>query len=104
MLVIPLAFGVKATEQQRYKTFVGCIYWPLLGSLNNQNIIHFTNENISSEELDEVHQVVLDRISDNMASFVQKGGCGTINEIYETTLGYYVLKYFSESYTLQNDM
>ena len=50
-----------------------------------------------------MHQVVLERISDNIASLVQTGGYGIINKIDETTLGYYVLKYFSESYTLQNE-
>ena len=50
-----------------------------------------------------MHQVVLDVNSDNIASLAQTGGYGVINEIDETTLGYYILKNFSESYTLQND-
>ena len=64
----------------------------MLGSLNNWNIIQFTNKIKSSEEFDELHKVVLDGISENTASLVQFGKYGDINAEDPTTMGYYVIK------------
>ena len=41
----------------------------------------------SSDTFDEIHQVVLDGISDNMASLVESGKRGSINTTYTTTNG-----------------
>ena len=42
-------------------------------------------------------------ISDNMASLIQLEKFGAINALYPTTMGYYVIKFLSEPYTLQED-
>ena len=47
------------------------------------------------------HKIVLDVIIDNMASLVKLGKYGAINESYPTTIGYYVIKCLSKTYTLQ---
>ena len=70
---------------------------------NNWNIITFSNKNTTSEEFEEIHQVVLDDISDNMALLVQYGMCGATNTTNPTTLGYYVVNYTSEAYKLQEE-
>ena len=49
---------------------------------NNFNIIHLTQKSIPSEAFDEIHQVVIDGISENMASLVQSGIYGDINIDY----------------------
>ena len=51
---------------------------------NNWNIIHFANKATYSEDLNKVLQVVLDSISENMASLVKTG---------TTTIVYYVIKF-----------
>ena len=56
-----------------------------------------------SEAFEEIHQVFIDRISDNMASLVQHGNYGSINTTDKSTMGYYVIKFVSEAYTLQED-
>ena len=38
-----------------------------------------------------------------MSSLVQLGKFGAINASYPTTMGYYMMKYISEPYTLQED-
>ena len=76
----------------------------MLVSLNNYNRIHFTNKATRSEEFDEVHQVVIDRIIYNMASLVYTGKYGAINAEDTTTLGYYIVNYVSEPFTLQYDI
>ena len=52
---------------------------------------------------DEIHQVVLDFISDNVASLVQSGKYSIINTADTTTNGFYVIQFISEAYTLQNN-
>ena len=47
--------------------------------------------------------MVLDRISENMASLVQSGMYGTINIDDTTKNGLYVIQFFSDAYTLQNN-
>ena len=42
-------------------------------------------------------------ISDNMAYLVQLGKYGAINSADPITMGYYVLKYISELYTLKEE-
>ena len=75
----------------------------MLGPLNNWNIILFTNKTKSSEYFYAVHKVVLDGISDNMASLVQLGLYVAINAEDPTSMGYYVINYLSEPYGLQED-
>ena len=48
------------------KTVTKCTYWPVLGELNNWNIIEFSSKSTSSETFDEIHQVVLDGKSDDL--------------------------------------
>ena len=72
-------------------------------SYKNWNIIHLTPKSTLFEEFDEINQVVLDSISDNMASLVQPGKYGVINTSYTTKNGFDVIKFISEAYTLQNN-
>ena len=50
-----------------------------MGPYKNWNIINITLKSITSEAFDDIHQVVLDRITENMASLVQSGMYGAIN-------------------------
>ena len=73
----------------------------MVGSFNNWNIIHFTNKTTSTEDFDMVNKVVLDYIISNIASLVQLYKYGAINAAGPTTIGYYVVKFLFETYTLQ---
>ena len=48
-------------------------------------------------------KLVFDGISYNVASLVQLVKCVAINAADQTTMGYYVVKYLSELYILQED-
>ena len=87
-------YDVDNTKQTCYQPVEDCTYWPVLGFFNNQNIIQFTNKTTSSEDFDELHKVVLDGISDNMASIVQLGKYGSINALYPTKMNYYVINIY----------
>ena len=56
-----------------------------------------------SEAFEEIHKVVLDGISYNMASLDQPGKYDAINIADTTTNGSYVINLISEAYTLQNN-
>ena len=50
-----------------------------------------------------MNKVLIDGISDSIASLAQLGKYGAINAADPTTMGYYVIKYLSEPCTLQED-
>ena len=80
-----------------------CTYWPVLVEFNNLNIIEFSSKSTSSETFDEIHQVVLDVISDNMAPLVESGKYRAINTTDTSTNGLYVIVFTSGAYTLQEN-
>ena len=80
MLDKPLISGIPSDKQERYKPVTKCTYWPVLGYFNNWNMIRFSSKSTSSDTFDEIHQVVLDGISDNMASLFESGKYGAINK------------------------
>ena len=51
-----------------------------------------------------MNKVLPDGISANMASLVQTGKYGAINAIDPTTLRYYVVKYVSYAFIIQEDI
>ena len=55
------------------------------------------------DAFDEIHQVVIDGISDNMTALVQYGKYGAINTSETSTNLFYVIMFTSEAYTLQNN-
>ena len=96
-------YGVYPTKQPRCQPIEDWTYWPVLGSINNCNTIHLTNKTKSSQYFGVVHKVVVDGISENMASLLQLLKYSAIDAADPTTIGYYVMKYLSEPYTLQLD-
>ena len=73
------------------------------GSFDNWNIITLLHKGTRSEVFGDIYQVVLDGISDNMASLVQYGEYGTMNTTYTETMIYYLIKFVLEAYTLQHE-
>ena len=55
---------------------------------------------MTSEAFEEIHHVVLDGISENISALFQSGKCGDTNTVDSTTMGYYLIKFFSGAYTL----
>ena len=90
-----LDFWYNIKTKAHYQPFIDCTYWPVLGSYENWDIIHITLKSIPFEAFDEIHQDVLDGISDIMDSLVQSGKYGFINTADTTTNGLYVIKFIS---------
>ena len=68
MLGQPWISGLQSIKQARYQPVINCTYLGLLGPYRNWNIINFTPKSIPSEAFDEIHQMVLDGVSENTAS------------------------------------
>ena len=103
MLDKPWISGISSDKQEQYKPVTKCTYWPVLGAFNNWNIIQLSSNSTSSDTFDEIHQVVLDGISDNMASLVESVKYGSINTPDTSTNGFYVIMFKTGAYTLQEN-
>ena len=103
MLDKPWIFGIPPYEQERYKPVTKCTYWPVLGYFKYWNIILLSQKSTPSDTFDEIHQVVIDGISDNMTLLVESGKYGSINTTDTKTNGFYVIMLTSEAYTLQDN-
>ena len=62
-----------------------------------------SQKSTSSDAFNEIHQVILDGISDNMALLVESEKCGSINTTDTATNGFYVIMFTSEAYTIQDN-
>ena len=103
MLYKPCISGILSDKQECYKPVIDCNYLKLLGPFNNWNITQLSQKSTPSDAFDEIHQVVLDGISENMASLVESVNYGSINKTDTATNGFYVIIFISEAYTLQNN-
>ena len=92
MMYKPCIYGIPSKKQARYQPVTNYTYWPVLGSYNNCNIIELTPKSTSFEAFDEIHKVVLDGISDNMALLVQSGIYCSVNTDYTSSNGFYVIQ------------
>ena len=67
----------------------------MLGLFNNWDIITLSHKATPSKAFEFIHQVLIDGISDNMASLVQYGKYSDKNTTDITTMGYCVIKFIS---------
>ena len=72
-----------------------------VGHKKKCNTIRFTNKTTSIEYFDGIHEVLLYGIGDNIKSLVHTGKFGVISKTYTETMGYYVVKFLSNTVTLQ---
>ena len=75
-------------QQPRYKPLHYITYWTVLVCFNNCNISKLSHKSTTSEAFEDICQVVLDGISENMASLVQYGKYGATKTTDSKTIGY----------------
>ena len=97
MLDKPWINGLIPKQQPCYQPVTNFYYCTVLGSINNWNIITFPQKVTTSKSFEDINQVLLYGISDNLASLVQSIKYGDINKTDTSTMGYYVIKFFSEA-------
>ena len=103
MLDKPWISDIPSDEKELYKPVTKWTYWPVLGSFNNWNIIQLSQKSTPSDAFYEIQQVVIDGISDNMASLFESGKYGAIKTTDTTANVFYVILFTSEEYTLQEN-
>ena len=85
-------------EQVNYK-----LKFIIINSYEHFKLIELTPKSTPFETFDEIHKVVLDGISENMASLVQSVMYSAIKTDDTATNGFYVIQFLPEEYTLQNN-
>ena len=90
-------------KQEQYQPFTNCTNWPVLGSFRNWNIIQLPQKSTPYDVFDEIQHVVLDGISDNMASLVKFSKYGAMNKTGTATNGFYIIMFTPEAYILQDN-
>ena len=95
--------GLTPKQQPRYQPVTDFYYWPFIDYFNKWNIITLSHKSTTSEAFEEINQFFLDVISNHMASLVQNGRYGAMNTTDTSTMRYYVIKFVSETYILQED-
>ena len=83
--------GIPSDKQECYNPVTNCNYLPVLGFFNNWNIIQLSQKSTPSDVFYEIHQVVLDGVSENMASLLESGKYGAINTNDTATHVFYVI-------------
>ena len=78
-------YGILSQKQACYQSVTNCNFLPVLVSYNNWNSIEITPKSTSFETFHYIHNVVIDGISENMASLVQSGMYAAINTDKTTT-------------------
>ena len=92
----PWISGITPDEQERYKPTTKCTYWPVLGFFNNCNMIQLSQKSTPFDAFDEIHQVILDIVSANMASLFESVNYEAIKTTYIGINGFYVIMFTSE--------
>jgi hypothetical protein len=96
---------VPAADQPRYGKVERCKYSNILGSYNDWIIMPFKHGVDNSEEdMDDIHQMILNSIAGQMAATIEKNSFGVVNTDDQRTDGFYVIKFLSKAYTLQEDI
>ena len=88
-------------KKERYQPITKCNYWPVLGSLKNCNIILLSQKSTPYDAFEEIHEVVLDGISDNMASLVEYREQVTLTQLKQQQLDF-MLSYSNQKHIHYN--
>ena len=91
-------------EHPRYWRVDNVVYVSNIGSFNEWKPVTFDNSSTTEEEFDDINQVIIDGISYKIWSFVTRGYFGTVSNDNTKKDGYYMLKFTSNNYTIQEDV
>ena len=80
--------GIQSNKQERYKPVTKCTYWTFLGPFKNWNIIQLSHNSTPYEVFDEIHQVVIDGISDNTALLFESGNMVQLKQLTQKLMDF----------------
>lgn len=97
--------GVEPSNQPRYQNVINCKYASVLGVYNQWIIMPFQfGKDTTEDDLEQMHHTILTSIASNIASTIAESSYGAVNTEDPQTDGYYIVKFISSPYTLQNDV
>jgi hypothetical protein len=97
--------GVEPSDQPRYHSSPNCIYASVLGGYNDWIIMQFKlGGNTTEDDLQDIHRTILSSIASNIAATITERSYGAVNTIDPNTQGFYIVKFMSTPYSLQQDM
>lgn len=92
-------------EQPRYKASTDCQMYKIFEGLNDWKLIRLVDTKDSDIDLnDEVHELVLEGITERLATRVEAGGYGAVSTDDPEADGYYVLQWDSEPREVEEDV
>jgi len=96
--------GVDAEDQARYAPVRNCKYHGILGDYNNWIIMSFKkSSDCSEEDIENLHNDLLEHIGTNMGLCIKDYSFGAVNTTDSRTEGFYIVRFTSAPYTLQED-
>ena len=105
-LASPWVNGLAASNQPRYKAGNQlCKWWPIFSGLNDWSIVT-TNptKRCDESEVEELQEMLLDNLATIMAETVVDAGIGAFLTDDPEVDGYYLVKWTTTPYTLQEDV
>jgi len=104
----PWVPGVAPEEQPMFASSTDCFYWPIFKKAdgepgwNDWKIVTLEKKKDSVEDEAEAHAEILEGIETMMAESIEEGKYGAFAT--EDDDGFYVIKFTSSAYTLQDDV
>ena len=103
------ARAVAPEKQPCFAPSTGCKYWPIFkqadgSGLNDWKIVTLVKKRGSQEDEEEAYEEVLAGITETMAEQITPEKYGAFSTLDEDADGYYVIKFTSAAYTLQQDV
>ena len=96
--------GVDAEAQPRYAPVYNCKYHAILGEYNNWIIMSFKKSgDCSDDDIENLHNDLLEHIGRNMGLCITDCSFGAVNTDDARTEGFYIVRFTSVPYTLQED-
>ena len=96
--------GANINLQPRYRQNDECTLWPSYEGDNNWKICQLVPTTVENEKGVRVSmQCVLNAMEGRMSMMIREGEVGAIGTEDEAAMGYYLVKWLSEPYTLQED-
>ena len=91
-------------SQPRYGINERCLYYRNFKDYNNWRVVNLITTNIATEDEEKIYNTILHGIEARMNERILIGTFGAMRTDDEATQGYYLVKWITEPYTIQEDI
>ena len=104
LLETPLDKELNNQSQPRYGINELCLYYRNFKGYNNWRVVNLITTNIATEDEEKIYNTILHGIEARMNERILIGTFGAMRTDDEATQGYYLVKWITEPYTIQEDI